>query len=319
MRAVSMLFLTCFMLLPGTALSAHASGKIWPLRQVSMVLPSAAGNEDGSFYAAFAGYFSAHAKVDMTLRAIPGRSGADAWSIMDGAENDDGHTITAVSFPNLTLLGRKMDSGVNRNSMQVCAVSSYIPAALWAPRNSPFTGLEDFIALARKAPGKLLVAGNGSCTAGHIAWAAFDRQAGIRTIYLPHMGSLEAGNAVNRNLAAAFWADAAALPALKEHFRPLAVASEKRSPAFPDVPTFAELGYAVTAGTFRGIALPKTSDSGARETITGIFAATQNTPSFREEATALGFTLTDIRDAALDAFLGELETRCIVEAEDYGL
>jgi tripartite-type tricarboxylate transporter receptor subunit TctC len=42
----------------------------------------------------------------------------------------------------------------------------------------------------------------------------------------------------------------------EDKFRTLAVASEERVPAMPDVPTFKELGYDIVGGAFRGVAAP---------------------------------------------------------------
>jgi len=307
------------LLLLAPAFSAHAADEIWPLQPVTMVLPSAAGNEDERLYAAFAAAFAERTGREMLLRPVPGRSGADAWAAIDAPGADDGHTLTAISFPNLTLRGRQTDSGVHRNVMVICAVTSHIPAALWAPVASPFTGLSGFIAQARKDAGKLLVAGNGSFTAGHFAWAALDRQAGITTIYLPHMLALEAAKAVDSNAAKAFWADAAALPRLQGKFRPLAVAAEKRSPAFPDTPTFKELGYNIIAGTFRGLALPKAAGDDNRESVAQVFSEIRQHPALRKAAAQLGFTLMHLHGAEMTGFLEQLETQAIAEAEEFGL
>ena len=105
--------------------------------------------------------------------------------------------------------------------------------------------LKEFVALAKTMPGKMnyASAGNGSTT--HLAMEMLKDAAQINLQHIPYKGNGPADIALLANEVQAVFGS---MPALLQHtkagkLRPLAVGTSQRSPALPDVPTVAELGY----------------------------------------------------------------------------
>ena len=105
--------------------------------------------------------------------------------------------------------------------------------------------LREFVALAKRDPGKMnfASAGNGSTT--HLAMEMLKGAASIDLQHVPYKGNAQADLAVVSNEVQALFGS---MPALLQNakagkIRALAVGTSARSPALPDVPTVAELGY----------------------------------------------------------------------------
>ena len=85
----------------------------------------------------------------------------------------------------------------------------------------------------------------------------------------------------------------------------LAVAAEERLTAFPDVPTFKELGYDIVGGAYRGVAVPNSTSEELRQKISGIISEINSQPEFVEKMESAGFVLTDIGYDQMDEFVAE--------------
>jgi tripartite-type tricarboxylate transporter receptor subunit TctC len=105
--------------------------------------------------------------------------------------------------------------------------------------------MQQFIALAQANPNKFSYASPGTGSLGHANVEYFAALANIRLLHVPYKG---AGAAMNDALAGQVDAITDNLPSALPHIkagrlRALAILSDKRSPALPDVPTYGELGY----------------------------------------------------------------------------
>ena len=102
----------------------------------------------------------------------------------------------------------------------------------------------DFIALARKNPGQLNYATPGIATPHHLAMELFKQTVGIDVTHVPYKGSAPAiTDLLGGRVQATFTPVHTILSQVQAgKLRILAIASEKRAPWFPDVPTLAEEG-----------------------------------------------------------------------------
>jgi tripartite-type tricarboxylate transporter receptor subunit TctC len=85
----------------------------------------------------------------------------------------------------------------------------------------------------------------------------------------------------------------------------LAIATEKRHPQFPDVPTFKELGIDWVDGAYRGIAVPKSTPPDLRKKVSDIFAEINRDPDFQKRMADGGFELVDVPLEKMSAFMAE--------------
>ena len=124
--------------------------------------------------------------------------------------------------------------------------------------NGPKT-LKELVDQARREPGKLNNASNGSGTAHHLAMELLKQRAKVDIVNVPFKGTAAVMSEVMSERVATGFADiSAARGALAGgKVRPLAVAAKKRLAALPDVPTFEELGYPDFEVYFwQGLAVP---------------------------------------------------------------
>jgi tripartite-type tricarboxylate transporter receptor subunit TctC len=108
----------------------------------------------------------------------------------------------------------------------------------------PAKTVQDLIALAKASPGKLNVGSGGLGTTQHIVAEVFQSATGIKLTHVPYKGSILAVTATLAGEITMTFADMApAVPHIKAgRLRALAVSSEQRSNAIPEVPTMADAG-----------------------------------------------------------------------------
>jgi tripartite-type tricarboxylate transporter receptor subunit TctC len=151
--------------------------------------------------------------------------------------------------------------------------------------------LADLIALAKAQPGKLNYASAGNGTATHLAMEMLKDAAKVDLVHIPYKGNAPADLAiVGGEVQAVF----GSMPALLQNtkagkVRPLAVGTAVRSPALPDVPTVAELGYpgfeaALWLGIMGPANMPKEIVARLHKEIVAIVA----TPEFKAQMDANG-------------------------------
>ena len=120
-----------------------------------------------------------------------------------------------------------------------------VPNALVVNTNAPFRTLKDFVAFARRNPGKLTYSSGGNGSAAHIAMEALKLHAKMSLVHIPYRGT---GPSITDLLAGNVDATFTGVTIVGPHvragrLRALAVSSARRIPSLPDVPTVAESGY----------------------------------------------------------------------------
>jgi tripartite-type tricarboxylate transporter receptor subunit TctC len=89
----------------------------------------------------------------------------------------------------------------------------------------------------------------------------------------------------------------------KGKVRALAIATEKRHPLLPDVPTFRELGTDWVDGAYRGIGVPKSTSPEARKRLSDLWAALNADPEMKALADKSGFELVNVGAEQMEAFM----------------
>jgi tripartite-type tricarboxylate transporter receptor subunit TctC len=181
----------------------------------------------------------------------------------------------------------------------------YTPDVLVVPEKSPIRTFAEFIAVAKKDPGKLNLGGSGRNSANHAAHERLNAAFGIKSTYVPYKGTGDMSLAVvGAQVDGAVTYTPFAI-ANKGKVRPLAVAMEKRHPLMPDVPTFRELGVDWVDGAYRGIGVPKSTPPEARRRLSDMWAVLNNDPEMKELAAKNGFELINVGTDQMDAFMKE--------------
>jgi len=135
---------------------------------------------------------------------------------------------------------------------------SAVPNILVVPGDSPFKTAKDVIDAARANPGKLNYASGGIGSSQHLAAVQFATAAKIDIVHVPYKGTAPAEADLAAGHVSIMLDTTTCLPFVASgKMRALAVASKKRNPALPDVPTFDEVGLSgVYASSWYGLSAP---------------------------------------------------------------
>jgi tripartite-type tricarboxylate transporter receptor subunit TctC len=133
---------------------------------------------------------------------------------------------------------------------------SYTAIVMQVNPSVPARTIGELIELAKKEPGKLTMATPSAGTTNHLLSELLQSVAGVKFLTVHYKGNAPATTALLAGeVQMNFDQVSVALPFIKQgRLRALAVATEARVPALPDVPTFAEAGIkGIDGGTFTGI------------------------------------------------------------------
>jgi tripartite-type tricarboxylate transporter receptor subunit TctC len=119
------------------------------------------------------------------------------------------------------------------------------PSLLVVAGASEFRSIADLVTAAKKNPGRVNYASGGQGTTSHLPVELFARQAGIALSHIPYKGVSPAVPDLVGGRVGFMMSTPTSVEELMKTgaLRALAITSDTRSPKFPDVPTFKELGY----------------------------------------------------------------------------
>ncbi|MFC7473295.1 Bug family tripartite tricarboxylate transporter substrate binding protein [Dankookia sp. GCM10030260] len=217
----------------------------YPSRPVTVVVPWAAGGSTDAFARVLAGRLSTDLGQGFV---IDNRTGANGTIGLTSAARarPDGHTVivlpnsTYAVAPHLYPLGFEVETAFAGVGLLVS-----MPMFMLVGRASPARTLADYVALAKRPGAPLTYANSGIGATSHLATEMLLQAAGIEVTDIGYRGGGPAIQGVLTGEAGMLFMPASAVMGFMASgdLRALAVASPRRSPLAPDVPTFAEQGY----------------------------------------------------------------------------
>lgn len=216
----------------------------YPGRPVRMVVPFAPGGAVDVVARIVGQALSERLKQPVIIENKPGASSNIGMDAVAKAPAD-GYTLLMASngiatnnalFPALTFDGRKDFVPVAR--------IGYAPLVFVVPASSPYHTLAAMIADAKAHPGKLTYGSAGNGTSGHLTGELFKSAAGIDVLHVPYKGGAPAiTDLLGERISFMPINPIEVQSHIKaQKLRALAVASERRLPYLPDVPTAGEAG-----------------------------------------------------------------------------
>lgn len=276
----------------------------FPSKPINYIIPFGPGGESDITARHQQPFFKKMFGQDLVISYKPGGGGATAWAQLNSMP-DDGYTIMGINLPHIIIKPMQKDVGFKTEDLAGFYMFHYTPDAIVVTNDSPFKSLEDLIKFAKEKPGELTFSGSGKGTANHLAQVTFDKLAGIKTTYVPFKGTGAAVQALLGNQVVASWGYTSVGAKHADKARMLAVAMDERHPAFPDVPTFKELGFDIVSGAYRGIAVPKSTPPEIQKKLSDMIGKINADPEFRKRMEADGFSLVDVGVDGMAAFLAE--------------
>lgn len=237
------LLLTGVLANPMAGSAAMAAG--YPTRTVTIVVPYPAGGGVDAMARVVALKLSEALKQQFVVENRGGGGGTIGTRLVSRAAPDGytlllGHTGTISINPSMYV---NLGMNPQKDFAPIGLVAS-MPVVLLANPAFPAKTVADFIALAKKDPGKLNIGTSAVGTGGYMAAELFKSMAGIDAAIIPYKGTAPVINdLIGGHVAIAFGVLPPALGNLAAgNLRAMAVASEKRFSLLPDTPTFQETG-----------------------------------------------------------------------------
>lgn len=299
MKKLSMVGMISSLLL-ASSLTANAGD--FPNKPMTNILPFNAGGETDVSARYQQAEWEKVTGQPVVIQYLPGAGGAKAWSQLNSLPGD-GYTVMGINLPHTVLQPMKGNVGYQTDDLTPVHYFHYTPNAIFVNKESKFKTLKELVDYAKNNPGLVTFAGSGSNSANHLAAVRFNKLAGIVTTYVPFSGTGPSITAIVGGQTTAGFNYAPSALKVGDKMRMLAVASEKRMPAFPDVPTFKELGYDLVGGAFRGVAVPKSTPENIRKQVSDYISKINKEPEFIKKMEAGGFVLTDITYEKMDSFI----------------
>jgi tripartite-type tricarboxylate transporter receptor subunit TctC len=249
--------------------------------------------------------------IETIVQYKAGAGGGLLWAQMNNMPGD-GLNVMGVNLPHIVF--QPIEGEVQYKTADVTPVFwfHYTPDVLVVPEASPYKTFADFIAAAKKDPGKMNLGGSGRNSANHAAHERLNAAYNIKSTYVPYKGTGDMALAIVGNQIDGAMTYTPFAINNKGRVRALAVAMEKRHPMMPDVPTFRELGVDWIDGAYRGIGVPKSTSPEARKRLSDLFLALNNDPEMKELAAKNGFELVNVGLPEMDGFMKE-RTRIYTE------
>jgi tripartite-type tricarboxylate transporter receptor subunit TctC len=234
------------LLCAGTFILATAHAQGLPEGLITVVVPFAAGGSADAAMRLYADAFARDTGHTLVIENRPGGGGVVAAMAVKTAR-PDGRTLRLADIgPDAILPSMQaLDYDPIKDFRQITLLFTW-PQFLVVPANSPADSVTELIALGHKKPAGLSFGSQGPGSGGDLLGTMFETATGTPLVHVPYKG----GGPLSLDLATgrvdlAFTSYREMRSAKGEgKIKFLAVASADRSPALPDVPSMAELGYA---------------------------------------------------------------------------
>ena len=269
------------------SLAAQAA---YPDRPIKLIVPWPAGGDTDNIFRPFAPLMQKHIGQTVVIANVAGASGTKgAKEAKDSPP--DGYTIYGIhDYIHSTYYTGVAD--VNYTDFEpICLVSS-TPSVLTASPKTPWSDWKGLLADAKAHPGQISVGATLGSTS-HFFPALVEKAAGIKFKYVSYEGLAPRMNAIlggHIDLTDSNMTQKGKVEAGQLKF--IAIATEKRNPEMPNIPTLKELGVNVIYDVNRGLVAPKGTPADILAKLGSACAATVKEPAFAE---SMKKQATDVR------------------------
>ena len=232
----------------------------WPAKPVTIIVPFPAGGGTDAFARPLTAALSKNVGKQFIIDNRGGAGGTLGASIAAKAA-PDGYTLFlgAVHHAIAPSMYPKLDYDIEKSFVPIALVSSVPQVIVVNPQRVPANDLKGFIEAAKKADGKMNFGSAGSGSSHHLAGELFNSLAGTKIAHIPYKGAGPAlTDLMGGQIDAMFDGMGSSAGHIKGgRIKAIAVASDKRAPGFPNIPTAIESGLDYKVSTWYGLWAPK--------------------------------------------------------------
>jgi len=301
-----------FVALSTVALACPAVAQTWPDKPITMVVPAPPGGGTDLVARLYSDLLSQELGQQVLVDNKGGGNGNIGTALVARAK-PDGYTLlmqySAFHSANPALI---KDLNWKPDDFVGVAMGAVAPHVIVIAKKVPAEDLKSFIAYAKANQGKLNYASVGAGSVPHLGGVLLNKAAGIDLTHIPYKG---AGPATQDLVAGQVELMIVTPPSVSGHIRSgsvkaLALASDKRHPAFPEIPTTAEAGLPgfILDGWFALFA-PVGTQQPIVDRLNAAMRKIGKMEAVIARANQLGTVLKDWAPGEMDSFAkGEVET-----------
>ena len=280
-----------------TASSAlPARAETFPSRTIRIVVPQAPGGNSDTFGRILAQKLGERLNQQVIVENRAGAGGTLGSALVSKAAPDGYSLVVADNGTHAiapTLYGAKLPYDVFKDFTPIMLAATF-PTVIILHPSVPAQNVQEFVALVKSQPGKISYSSAGTGNGSHLTVELFRAAAGgLDMVHVPYKGGAPAVQAL---LAGEVQACAVSVNTAMPHInsgkaRALGVASSKRSPALPNVPTFIENGIAFQADSWLGLMGPAGIPDDIAAKLNQEIAATLREPETRDRLAGIGLVV----------------------------
>lgn len=276
-------------------LAAQAQETTYPVDSIRIIVPFGAGGGTDAVARMVAVGLSERLGITVNVENRPGAAGViGSTEVAQGSTDGSIIGLLTSSLDSYEVLGR---GAITYQSFAPVALVNFDPAGVQVSSSSPFENLQQLVDAVKSDPQAYTASASGIGGPWHIAWISLLQAVEVApdaVIFIPSEG---AGPSLNELIAGAVdfvpssVAEARALIDAGD-VKSLAIMSNERLEAFPDVPTVEEaIGIPVTSGVWRGFAGPAGMDPAAVEILSTQIEDIYRSEAFIKQMSDLGYGL----------------------------
>ncbi len=289
----------------------------YPERPVKVVVPWAAGGDTDNIFRPFAPALQKHLGQTVVIANVGGASGTKGAK--EAKESPaDGYTLYVPhEYIHSTYYTGVAD--VQYSDFEpICMIAS-TPSVLTASPKTPWKDAKALIADAKAKPGQITVGATLASTS-HFFPALIEKEAGVKFRYVSYEGLAPRMNAIlggHTDLTDSNLTQKGKVEAGQLKF--LAIATEKRHPEMPSVPTLKELGINVVYDVNRGLMAPKGTPAAVLAKLESACAQATREPAFAEAMKLQGTAVRYLDRKGYAAWLKQTDDENRNISKDLGL
>jgi tripartite-type tricarboxylate transporter receptor subunit TctC len=305
MKSYAFCALVALMLASVGAVSLHAAG--YPEQNIIVIVPFPPGGASDTTARLTGNKLSEIVGKPVIVENRPGANGAIGATTVKQA-NPDGYTLLVGSI-GVYAINPALYKNLRYDPLKDFDLLSVVvrtPNVLVTSPEFPAKNVAELIAYLKKNPNKVTFASSGVGSSDHLTAALFWQKTGTTGIHVPYKGGAPAiSDLMGGHADVSFQNLGAVAQQIKGgKLKALAVTSDKRADALPDVPTIAEAGVAdLVVYSWQAAAAPKGLPAEVRAKLETELNAAANAPDVKKQFTDLGFDVVATTGAQFADFL----------------
>lgn len=257
----------------------------FPDRPITMVVPFAAGGGTDITARTVGKFLERELGQPVVVQNRTGAGGEIGMAAVAEAR-PDGYTLGIINTPGVVTIPIERRARFALDSFDFIAGVVEDPASIIVLNASPIRDIPGLIAAARADPGGITLGSAGVGSSGHIAMLLLAQAAGVTFTNVPFSGtSVAVTNMLGGQLrgTTSNIGEAYAMTS-GQPVRILGVMAKTRMQFAPELPTFAEAGYPIEAGSIRSFGAPRGLPADVLARYEAAFARLMRDPEFLEDA-----------------------------------